>query len=57
MHEPFLPAHGFLRQERRDMRLTKKRVMANLHLMKIHWLIIKLHIVKEFSSLMTKMHR
>lgn len=39
------------------MRLTKETVVANLHLMKIHWLMIKLHIVKEFSSLMAKMHR
>ena len=38
------------------MRLTKETVVANLCLIKIHWLIIKLFIVKEFSSLMMKMH-
>ncbi len=36
------------------MRLTKEAVVMNLHLMKIHWLIIRLHIVKEFSSLLMK---
>jgi hypothetical protein len=33
---------------------TKEMVLANLYLMKIHFLIFKLFIVKEFSSLMVK---
>jgi len=36
------------------MRLTKEAVLVNLHLMKIHWMMIKLHILKEFSFLMMK---
>lgn len=36
------------------MNFTKETVVANLYLMKIHILIIKLFIVKEFSSLMMK---
>ncbi len=47
---PFFPAG------RLTMRLTKEALVANLHLMKIHWLIIRLHIVKGFSSLVMKMH-
>jgi len=39
------------------MKTLKKEVLiANLYLIKIHWLIIKLFVVKEFSSLMMKMH-
>jgi len=36
------------------MKVTKETVVANLYLMKIHLLILKLFIVKEFSSLMMK---
>ena len=36
------------------MKLTKETVLANLYLMKIHLLIFKLFIVKEFSSRMMK---
>jgi hypothetical protein len=32
------------------MKLTKETVVANLYLIKIHLLIIKLFILKEFSS-------
>ncbi len=38
------------------MKLTRESVVANLHLMKIHWMMIKLHILREFSSLMMKVH-
>jgi hypothetical protein len=36
------------------MKLTKETVLANLYLMKIHLLILKLFFVKEFSSWMMK---
>jgi len=36
------------------MMLTKETLVANLYLMKIHFLFIKLLIIKEFSSLMVK---
>jgi len=36
------------------MKLTKETLLANLYLMKIHLLILKLFIVKEFSSWMMK---
>jgi hypothetical protein len=36
------------------MKLTKETVLSNLYLMKIHLLILKLFIVKEFSSWMMK---
>lgn len=36
------------------MKVTKETVVANLYLMKIRFLILKLFIVKEFSSLMMK---
>jgi hypothetical protein len=35
-------------------KVTKETVVANLYLMKIHLLILKLFIIKEFSSLMIK---
>jgi len=36
------------------VKVTKETVVANLYLMKIHLLILKLFVVKEFSSLMMK---
>ena len=36
------------------MKVTKETVVANLYLIKIHLLILKLFITKEFSSLMIK---
>jgi hypothetical protein len=36
------------------IKLTKEAALANLYLMKIHLLIIKLFIIKEISSWMMK---
>lgn len=36
------------------VKLTREMVVANLYVMKIHLLIVKLLIVKEFSSLTVK---
>ncbi len=36
------------------MKFIKEEALANFYLMKIHFLILKLFIIKEFSSLMTK---
>ncbi len=36
------------------MRLAKETLVAGLHLMKIHWLIIRLQIIRELSSLAMK---
>jgi hypothetical protein len=36
------------------MKVTKETVVANLYLMKIHLLILKLFIIKEVSSWMMK---
>jgi len=38
-------------------KLTKERLVINLYLMKIHFLILKLFILKEFSSWMMKVFR
>ena len=38
------------------MRLKKETVLASLHLMKIHWLMIKLDVVRGFSYLTVKIH-
>lgn len=39
------------------MKWTKEEVLANLYLMKIHFLILKLFIIKELSSLLMKIFR
>jgi hypothetical protein len=39
------------------MRWIKKEALANLHLLKIHFLLLKLVVIKEFSSLMMKIFR
>jgi hypothetical protein len=39
------------------IKLTKEAALANLYLMKIHLLIIKLFIIKEISSWMVKILR
>jgi len=37
------------------VKLTKETVVANMYLMKIHLLIVKLLIIKEIFSLMVKL--
>lgn len=39
------------------MRLTKEETQANLYLLKVYLLVLKLIVIKEFSSLMTKIFR
>ena len=38
-------------------KLTKEGLVVNLYLMKIHFLMLKLFILKEFSSWMMKVFR
>jgi len=39
------------------MRLTKEETLANLYLFKVYLLVLKLIVIKEFSSLMMKIFR
>jgi len=55
--EVALTENRLRREEKSAMKWTKERLVANLHLLRIHLLIFKLFVIKELPCRMIKVFR